>query len=411
MFAFLQTADEETRSLACRHLQKLVDSRHKELLSQWRQWQLANFDAQHSEQLEERANELEEDAAAMEQAVEEQNALEQQMAALIAASAASDSEQAVVRGLREAVAEQATVEATFAAEVEALEREVQELEQAKVAAEAEHASLKTELEQAEVTLQEMGKQQLVVTELEETHDLLGKLTIWQLCPEGSGVPNEILALAATHPDGSKTDISITKGEGGSHSVAASFAPASTNASAMVAALVRSVRCEQLFGEFSSSGECLRALQQADVLLTRMHGVMDEISALEKQFNCSCTPHASEDGIVFSITFTQAPCKSQFRAQLHIGGAYPYGGLQLNELTVMYGKVSLRRRRSRSSSLTFQPPSSHSPVLHFCSHDSVAPSAFGCRCTQVDEAAIQRAIEDCGKGHNLLTRACHAIAQA
>ena len=31
--------------------------------------------------------------------------------------------------------------------------------------------------------------------------------------------------------------------------------------------------------------------------------------------------------------------------------------------------------------------------------------------QVDEAAVKRAIEGCGKGHNLLTRACHAIAHA
>ena len=146
-----------------------------------------------------------------------------------------------------------------------------------------------------------------------------------------------------------------KDANGVPSIVATFVPAAVDASEVVAALVRSARCDRLFAHCSAAATptmeaCFAALQQADVLLTRVHGVIAEISSLEKHgIHCVCAPHA-EDGITLAITVAQQPCRSQFQVHLHLSGAYPLGGLQLNQINVMYGKV--RAELARCSPLPF-----------------------------------------------------------
>ena len=200
------------------------------------------------------------------------------------------------------------------------------------------------LEQNAKQMQTIMAKQAIVTELQETTDVLMKFTLWRLCEE-SDDPNEIMALSVTHPDKSVTKVIVSDADSGSNvSAMVTFTPA-PHGSSIVASLVESARCDEMFRTCSTKEECLRVIKTVDLLFMRIHSAIMEIAELERQSSvqCSCLSDG-HNGVFVNIKLTHSTFKSQLQLNFRISAAYPCDKLNTDGVSVVYGNVDLARAR-------------------------------------------------------------------
>eukprot|EP00937_MAST-01D_sp_MAST-1D-sp2_P003979 g3979.t1 len=292
IFDFVRRADEKTQCLLRLHLQSLVSFSLKELKNEFAQWELKSIFEQQETQLQGHKDDLISTLDSVDAVKSLQKDLQRD--AEDAGTALAEHEK--LSAMREAVQEQASAVSAFEAEVAQLESELAELDQAKSQLEQARSERIANLEQSRECKQQLMAKQHVLTDLQETTELLTRFSVWQFT-ESSGEPDEIMALAATHPDQSQTTVRISRSGDGAVMAKATFVAAPSKPSTVVEALVDAIKCDNLLATCTTVDACLEAVQVMDVLFMRMRGVMAEIAELERRFECTCARDGNGGALV------------------------------------------------------------------------------------------------------------------
>jgi hypothetical protein len=239
--------------------------------------------------------------------------------------------------LREAVEEQAQVEASYRDELAALEAQVQEMKK-------QESELRARRERATISIQapveaakDLDTQCKKVSALEDTHVILLGLQLWKV----QELSKDRVSYYVKHPDESRTEVEVAFDSADDCSsvacTAVHVAGARTPQSEMVSQLVRAVDCEALLQSARTKRETLDAMQQAELRFGRMHKLVFEIIDLEKKVDCMCSANKAEGGLTVTATFSQPACKSRFEVEFQLRVGYPFASLDYVYRNV-YGKV-------------------------------------------------------------------------
>jgi hypothetical protein len=143
----------------------------------------------------------------------------------------------------------------------------------------------------------------------------------------------------------------------------------TAPSEIITSLVQMLDCERLFQKISDKNGIIKALQEAELRIGRVHDVMKEIVGLQRSHECTYQTSKGKEGpdstvLHVAVTFPKPKQSSRFQITFDVGGSYPFGRTQTS-----YRKI------------------------------------YG----QVDEASVQQALKEIKPGYDYLTRACKHLS--